>query len=211
MKKLSSISSKASNKDSIFIPPQPPKSLFGGVSSIKSNKSLNGLKNSLYINSNNKFISEDSSQSSTIKINNNKCNYYVFHIHSNINKDNFNCDISFKNNLNSNYSIAKMKSEVNVLDLNKIFYKMSKPNEEKEIELFVKNLLDYIEYMNSCSGKNKNNNINALKIKIEIRYHDYINNGLMKEYFLVCLIRMQNELISLICKYNDNLIKDEKI
>lgn len=28
MKKLSSISSKASNKDSIFIPPQPPKSLF---------------------------------------------------------------------------------------------------------------------------------------------------------------------------------------
>ena len=75
MKKLSSISSKASNKDSIFIPPQPPKSLFGGVSSIKSNKSLNGLKNSLYINSNNKFISEDSSQSSTIKINNNKCNY----------------------------------------------------------------------------------------------------------------------------------------
>ena len=85
---------------------------------------------------------------------------------------------------------------------------MNKPNEEKEIELFVKNLLDYIDYMNSCSRKNVINNINALKIRIEVRYNDYINNGLMKDYFLICLIRMQNELVSLICKYNDSLIKE---
>ena len=209
MKKVSSISSIASNKESIFVPPQPPRSLFGGVSSIKSNKSLNGLKKSLHINSNNKFISEDSSQTSTIKNNNIKCNYFVFPIHSNLIKENLsnNENVIKNNNSNSNSNI-KINNDVNFLVLNKIFYKMNKPNEEKEIELFVKNLIDYIDYMNSCSRKKIINNINALKIRIEVRYNDYINNGLMKDYFLICLIRMQNELVSLICKYNDSLIKE---
>ena len=64
--------------------------------------------------------------------------------------------------------------------------------------------------MNSLGfDKYKMRNTIALKAKIEVRYSDFINQGLKKEYFIDCLMKMQNELIAFISKYNDQLIYDK--
>ena len=52
-------------------------------------------------------------------------------------------------------------------------------------------------------------NLVGLKSKIEVRNDDYINQGLKKEYYIDCLMKMQSELIAFICKYNDQLIYDK--
>ena len=52
-------------------------------------------------------------------------------------------------------------------------------------------------------------NLVFLKVKIETRNFDYIKQALKKEYYIDCLMKMQNELIAFICKYNDELIYDK--
>ena len=104
-------------------------------------------------------------------------------------------------NLGKNYSTQK-------IILLKNFIKLTKPNSNDEIKKFVNNLDDYIKYYNSCC-KEFNYNIFELEIKLNTRKFDYNKGGITKDYFIISLVRMQNELISLICKYNNKLIVEE--
>lgn len=84
---------------------------------------------------------------------------------------------------------------------NKKFSKMQIPSNSNQIEVFVKNLLDYLS-----TYKTSNYASIFLKTKILTRYEDYLSNGLDKNYFIVSLYRMQKELISLICMDNESLV-----
>ena len=101
-------------------------------------------------------------------------------------------------------NLGKNYSQKNII-LSKKFIKLNKPNSDEEIKKFLFNLHEYINYYNSCCNE-FNYNIFELDIKLSTREEDYNKGGITKDYFIISLIRMQNELISLICKYNNKLI-----
>ena len=93
-------------------------------------------------------------------------------------------------------------SDNNKIILNQKFTEQEEPKNEKNIKDFVNNLLNYINFV--CTR-----NLIALKAKLEVRHCNYISQGLKKEYFIDCLMKMKNELISFISKYNGQLIYDK--
>ena len=213
MQKLVSSNSQADmsikNDSSLMPPPLPPnKSILGGISSsfntYLSYKSFNLSKSPIKTRSNTKLPSEDLSQTNSYRYIP-FTNYY--HQNNTQNCINFrkNSDNSSKNeNLNNIYS------DNNKIILNQKFTEQEQPKNEKDIKDFVNNLLNYINFI--CTqgfDKYKIRNIIALKAKIEVRHCDYISQGLKKEYFIDCLMKMQNELITFISKYNDQLINDK--
>ena len=196
------------NESILMPPPLPPnKSILGGISSsfntYLSYKSFNLSKSPIKTRSNTKLPSEDLSQTNSYR-------YAPFtNYYHQINSSNcFNFRKNSESNKNEN--LNNIYNDNNKLIFNQKFTKYEQPKNEKEIKEFVNNLLNYINLINSLGfDKYKMRNIIALKAKIEIRYLDYISQGLKKEYFIDCLMKMQNELIAFISKYNDQLIYDK--
>ena len=196
------------NESVLMPPPLPPnKSIIGGISSsfntYLSYKSFNLSKSPIKTKSITKLPSEDLSQTNSYK-------YMPFtnYYHQN---NTSNCINSRKNSdSNKNENLNNIYNDNNKIILNQKFTEQDQPKSDKEIKDFVNNLLNYINGI--CSNgfdKYKIRNIMALKAKIEVRHFDYINQGLKKEYYIDCLMKMQNELIAFISKYNDQLIYDK--
>ena len=189
---------------SYFTPPAPlNKSIVGGISSsfntYLSYKSYNLSKSP--IKTNTKLTSEEFSQTTNYRnlsfpnYYNHMNNFYLTRKSSDVNK---------------NENLEKIYSDSNKIVLNKKFVEKEQPQSKEEIKNFVDNLLEYINYIISLKfDKYKMRNLVALKAKIEVRNFDYSNQGLKKEYFIDCLMKMQNELIAFICKYNEQLIYDK--
>ena len=98
--------------------------------------------------------------------------------------------------INKNENLANIYSDSNKITLNKKFIEKEQPKSEDEIKQFVNNMLEYINYIISLNfEKYKMRNLVGLKSKIEVRNDDYINQGLKKEYYIDCLMKMQSELI----------------
>ena len=195
-----------SSKNNDMPPPYPPnKSLIGGISSsfntYLSYKSLNLSKSP--IKTNTKILSEELSQTNSYK-NLSYSNYYN-HI------NNFNFLYSRKNSeINKNENLSNIYNDDNKIILTKKYIKKEEPKTDEEIKIFVDELLEYINYIESLKvDKYKIRNLMVLKAKIEVRNIDYINSGLKKEYYIDCLMKMQSELIAFICKYNEQLIYDK--
>ena len=202
----SSSFTEMSSKNNDMPPPYPPnKSLIGGISSsfntYLSYKSLNLSKSP--IKTNTKILSEELSQTNSYK-NLSYSNYYN-HI------NNFNFLYSRKNSeINKNENLSNIYNDNNKIILNKKYIKKEEPKTDEEIKIFVDELLEYINYIESLKvDKYKIRNLMVLKAKIEVRNIDYINSGLKKEYYIDCLMKMQSELIAFICKYNEQLIYDK--
>lgn len=95
-------------------------------------------------------------------------------------------------------------------NFSKKFQKLPAPNSNEDINLFVNNLIDYLDYMINNLFLNKNNkNIDLLKTKIQVRYQDFLQGGLNYDYFVLCLMRMQKELISFICLYDIDIVSSD--
>ena len=190
---------------SYFTPPAPlaNKSIVGGVSSsfntYLSYKSYNLSKSP--IKTNTKLTSEEFSQTNSYR-NLSFPNYYN-HIN--------NFYLTRKSSdINKNENLSNIYSDSNKIILNKKYIEKEQPKTEEEIKEFVDNLLEYINYIISLKyDKYKMRNLVFLKVKIETRNFDYIKQALKKEYYIDCLMKMQNELIAFICKYNDELIYDK--
>ena len=190
---------------SYFTPAAPlaNKSIVGGVSSsfntYLSYKSYNLSKSP--IKTNTKLTSEDFSQTNSYR-NLSFPNYYN-HIN--------NFYLTRKSSdINKNENLANIYNDSNKIVLNKKYIEKEQPKTEEEIKEFVENLLEYINYIISLKyDKYKMRNLVVLKVKIETRNVDYIKQALKKEYYIDCLMKMQNELIAFICKYNDELIYDK--
>jgi hypothetical protein len=202
----SSSFTEMSSKNNDMPPPYPPnKSLIGGISSsfntYLSYKSLNLSKSP--IKTNTKILSEELSQTNSYK-NSSYSNYYN-HI------NNFNFLYSRKNSeINKNENLSNIYNDDNKIILKKKYIKKEEPKTDEEIKIFVDELLEYINYIESLKvDKYKIRNLMVLKAKIEVRNIDYINSGLKKEYYIDCLMKMQSELIAFICKYNEQLIYDK--
>ena len=202
----SSTFTEMSSKNNDMPPPYPPnKSLIGGISSsfntYLSYKSLNLSKSP--IKTNTKILSEELSQTNSYK-NLSYSNYYN-HI------NNFNFLYSRKNSeINKNENLSNIYNDDNKIILTKKYIKKEEPKTDEEIKIFVDELLEYINYIESLKvDKYKIRNLMVLKAKIEVRNIDYINSGLKKEYYIDCLMKMQSELIAFICKYNEQLIYDK--
>ena len=202
----SSTFTEMSSKNNDMPPPYPPnKSLIGGISSsfntYLSYKSLNLSKSP--IKTNTKILSEELSQTNSYK-NSSYSNYYN-HI------NNFNFLYSRKNSeINKNENLSNIYNDDNKIILTKKYIKKEEPKTDEEIKIFVDELLEYINYIESLKvDKYKIRNLMVLKAKIEVRNIDYINSGLKKEYYIDCLMKMQSELIAFICKYNEQLIYDK--
>ena len=202
----SSSFTEMSSKNNDMPPPYPPnKSLIGGISSsfntYLSYKSLNLSKSP--IKTNTKILSEELSQTNSYK-NLSYSNYYN-HI------NNFNFIYSRKNSeINKNENLSNIYNDDNKIILKKKYIKKEEPKTDEEIKIFVDELLEYINYIESLKvDKYKIRNLMVLKAKIEVRNIDYINSGLKKEYYIDCLMKMQSELIAFICKYNEQLIYDK--
>ena len=202
----SSSFTEMSSKNNDMPPPYPPnKSLIGGISSsfntYLSYKSLNLSKSP--IKTNTKILSEELSQTNSYK-NSSYSNYYN-HI------NNFNFLYSRKNSeINKNENLSNIYNDDNKIILKKKYIKKEEPKTDEEIKIFVDQLLEYINYIESLKvDKYKIRNLMVLKAKIEVRNIDYINSGLKKEYYIDCLMKMQSELIAFICKYNEQLIYDK--
>ena len=202
----SSSFTEMSSKNNDMPPPYPPnKSLIGGISSsfntYLSYKSLNLSKSP--IKTNTKILSEELSQTNSYK-NSSYSNYYN-HI------NNFNFLYSRKNSeINKNENLSNIYNDDNKIILKKKYIKKEEPKTDEEITIFVDELLEYINYIESLKvDKYKIRNLMVLKAKIEVRNIDYINSGLKKEYYIDCLMKMQSELIAFICKYNEQLIYDK--
>ena len=202
----SSSFTEMSSKNNDMPPPYPPnKSLIGGISSsfntYLSYKSLNLSKSP--IKTNTKILSEELSQTNSYK-NSSYSNYYN-HI------NNFNFLYSRKNSeINKNENLSNIYNDDNKIILTKKYIKKEEPKTDEEIKIFVDELLEYINYIESLKvDKYKIRNLMVLKAKIEVRNIDYINSGLKKEYYIDCLMKMQSELIAFICKYNEQLISDK--
>ena len=202
----SSSFTEMSSKNNDMPPPYPPnKSLIGGISSsfntYLSYKSLNLSKSP--IKTNTKILSEELSQTNSYK-NLSYSNYYN-HI------NNFNFLYSRKNSeINKNENLSNIYNDDNKIILTKKYIKKEEPKTDEEIKIFVEELLEYINYIESLKvDKYKIRNLMVLKAKIEVRNIDYINSGLKKEYYIDCLMKMQSELIAFICKYNEQLIYDK--
>ena len=198
-----SLTETSLKNSSYFTPPAPPnKSLVGGVSSFNtylSYKSYNLSKSP--IKTNTKLTSEDFSQTNSYR-NLSFPNYYN-HIN--------NFYLTRKSSdINKNENLANIYNDSNKIVLNKKYIEKEQPKTEEEIKEFVENLLEYINYIISLKyDKYKMRNLVVLKVKIETRNVDYIKQALKKEYYIDCLMKMQNELIAFICKYNDELIYDK--
>ena len=185
---------------SYFTPPAPlvNKSIVGGVSSsfntYLSYKSYNLSKSP--IKTNTKLASEDFSQTNSYR---------------NLSFPNYNFYLTRKSSdINKNENLANIYSDANKIILNKKYIEKEQPKSEDEIKDFVENLLEYINYIISLKfDKYKMRNLVVLKAKIEVRNFDYIKQALKKEYYIDCLMKMQNELIAFICKYNEQLIYDK--
>ena len=202
----SSSFTEMSSKNNDMPPPYPPnKSLIGGISSsfntYLSYKSLNLSKSP--IKTNTRILSEELSQTNSYK-NLSYSNYY-----NQIN--NFNFLYSRKNSeINKNENLSNIYNDNNKIILTKKYIKKEEPKTDEEIKIFVEELLEYINYIESLKvDKYKIRNLMVLKAKIEVRNIDYINSGLKKEYYIDCLMKMQSELIAFICKYNEQLIYDK--
>lgn len=102
----------------------------------------------------------------------------------------------------SDEDIVKTEGQIDKRFLNKNkFKKLPIPGTNKQIDTFVLNMLNYLSNYNT-----NNNSAIILKTKISIRYEDYQCNGLNKDYFLIALSSMQNELIALICQEDNSLV-----
>ena len=209
MQKSSNSLLEASIKNSSYFTPPAPltnlvnKSLVGGVSSefntYLSYKSYNLSKSPLKTNT--KLTSEDLSQTNSYRNLSFPNSYHHFN----------NLYITRKSSdINKNENLANIYSDSNKITLNKKFIEKEQPKSEDEIKQFVNNMLEYINYIISLNfEKYKMRNLVGLKSKIEVRNDDYNNQGLKKEYYIDCLMKMQSELIAFICKYNDQLIYDK--
>ena len=196
------------NESILMPPPLPPnKSIIGGVSSsfntYLSYKSFNLSKSPIKTRSNTKLPSEDLSQTNSYR-------YLPFtNYYHQINSSNcFN--VRKNSDSNKNENLNNIYNDNNKITINQKFIEQEQPKNDKEIKDFANNLLNYINYICSFGfDKYKIRNIIALKAKIEVRSLDYISQGLKKEYYIDCLMKMQNELIAFISKYNDQLIYDK--
>jgi hypothetical protein len=204
-----SLTETSIKNDSILMPPPlpPNKSILGGVSSsfntYLSYKSFNLSKSPIKTRSNTKLPSEDLSQTNSYR-------YAPFTSYCNQNNLS-NCTNLRKNSeSNKTENLNIIYNDSNKIVLNQKYIEQDQPKNEKDIKDFVNNLLNYINIINSLGfDKYKIRNIVQLKAKIEVRYLDFISQGLKKEYFIDCLMKMQNELIAFISKYNDQLIYDK--
>ena len=204
-----SLTETSIKNDSILMPPPlpPNKSILGGVSSsfntYLSYKSFNLSKSPIKTRSNTKLPSEDLSQTNSYR-------YAPFTSYCNQNNLS-NCTNLRKNSeSNKTENLNNIYNDSNKIVLNQKYIEQEQPKNEKDIKDFVNNLLNYINIINSLGfDKYKIRNIVQLKAKIEVRYLDFISQGLKKEYFIDCLMKMQNELIAFISKYNDQLIYDK--
>ena len=203
-----SIADMSIKDDSTLMPPPlpPNKSILGGVSfnTYLSYKSFNLSKSPIKTQSNTRIPSEDLSQSNSYR-------YMPFTNYYHTKNTSNNCFNLRKNSESSkNENLYSIYSDTNKIVLKQKYTELEQPKNEKDIKEFVDNLMNYISYI--CSSgldKYKIRNIIVLKSKIEVRYYDYIKLGLKREYFIDTLMKMQNELIAFISKYNDKLIYDK--
>ena len=203
-----SITNNSVKNDSELMPPPLPlnKSILGGASSTfnsyLSYKSFNLSKSPIKTKSITKF-SEDLSQTNSYK-NVPFTNYYQTNSPNLVSQGKIS-ENSKEENLNNIYNDTNNK-----ITLNQKFIEQEVPKNEKDIKDFVNNLLNYIDVICSLGfDKYKLRNIIALKSKIEVRYYDYLNQGLKKDYYIDSLMKMQTELIAFISRYNDKLIFDK--
>lgn len=89
------------------------------------------------------------------------------------------------------------KSSFKLLNLYKTFKKLPSPKGKREIRNFVDNILSYI------IQHEFDVNLSNMKIRLQTRFNDFKNGGLMVEYFKDTLIKMQDELIARICMVSD--------
>lgn len=99
-------------------------------------------------------------------------------------------------------SISSSKNTANLIY--KTFQKLPPPQNKKEVKLFVSNMLTYI-----CEHE-FDSNLLILKIKIQTRDNDFKNKGLKFDYYRDSLLKMQRELITRICMFNEEDKKIEK-
>ena len=118
--------------------------------------------------------------------------------------------IEIFNKENSNFEKLKKDLIINNEKNIKKFNKLNQPSSKKEITEFVYNLINYINYC-LTSKFNLNNTekieLSKYKIKIQTRYNDFKNKGMLQEYLISNLIETQEEFI----KYISNLYKKFKI
>ena len=203
-----SMTNNSVKNDSELMPPPLPlnKSILGGASSTfnsyLSYKSFNLSKSPIKTRSITKF-SEELSQTNSYK-NVPFTNYYQTNSPNLVSQGKIS-ENNKEENLNNIYNDTNNK-----ITLNQKFIEQEIPKNEKDIKDFVYNLLNYIDGICSLGfDKYKLRNIIALKSKIEVRYYDYLNQGLKKDYYIDSLMKMQTELIAFISRYNDKLIFDK--
>ena len=98
--------------------------------------------------------------------------------------------------LNSSLDNGKEKEKENFIKFNKL----PNPKNKAEIKIFVNNLICYINVLLSCPSIKNNNKFSdellIFKYKLETRYNDYRNHGLIEQYFINILNQNQEELIN---------------
>jgi hypothetical protein len=99
-------------------------------------------------------------------------------------------------------SLSSSKNTANFIY--KTFPKLPPPQNKKEVKLFVSNMLTYI-----CEHE-FDSTLLILKIKIQTRDNDFRNKGLKFDYYRDSLLKMQRELITRICMFNEEEKKIEK-
>ena len=167
----SSIDISIKNSSILMPPPLPPnKSLIEGLSSFKtmiSHKSFNLSKSPVKTKSLTKFTSEELSQTMSFK--------YIPMTKYYNNKTNKN---QRKNSeINKNENLTKIYSRVNTINMNKKFIEQDKPKDEQEINGFVDNLLDYINFI--CSiGYDKFTLRNIIALKEDTEIYDAPNGNI---------------------------------
>lgn len=216
-------------KDKKNIDPMPPpmpliRSKFDFIQELKKNlmeTSINSHQNHQLQDELNKIILMNNNDNFSTH-NNNENYFHQFNIscHDNntiISEEDF--SITNTNNLTNN-NIQRLKK--NLIDSNNNmekefnniikFNKLPPPKNKKEIKVFVDNLIYYLNYLLSSSVIIKGNNklsdeFLIMKYKIEIRYNDYRNHGLLENYFINILNHNQEELIN---KIMTEIIKSNK-
>lgn len=126
-------------------------------------------------------------------------------------------DFTLSNNNSIYFNIQKLKK--NLVDIEKEniikFNKLPIPKNKKEIKIFVNNIICYINYLLTNSLLKNNNKIYdellVLKYKLETRYNDYRNHGLIEYYFINILSQNQDELINKISEIIKTNKKEEII
>lgn len=141
-----------------------------------------------------KSFSKDKDKSSSFmnlsidaRYNNQSSNVSVAN-NASINNLNINCYKRSFNELNDDSSInLSMQNTVPHLFENKIYKQLQPPKSPQEI-------ITFVEQLSSILNKYKFKGSYQMKVELETRYSDYLNQALKPDYFKECLVSLQTKI-----------------